>query len=346
MKVPGVSEADAGSSELVPKPLPCSENGAVAGASRLMPPLHLPPRRRCKLSARRGLKRFRLLREWARAQDSLNHRDYEAILAPKKEHCEVQRPAAVATQLSTPGPVVAPPPAARRTYARYVLEDGAPNEVVVSRFNVPITRATLQCLRPGAWLNDEVINCYFKLLQDRCDKTKHLPRCWFANSFFWEKLSGGEANANDKYTYAEVRRWTTRAGVDIFLLDYVIIPMNVGGMHWAVGIIDFRARRFRYLDSMLSQPHANLGSFLRRYLADEHASKKQSPLEGVEAWTMPLSDQVPEQQNGYDCGVFACLFADYVSADKPIDFDQEHMQDFRALLAGRIVDLENVWDTA
>merc|ERR1712032_591993 len=39
--------------------------------------------------------------------------------------------------------------------------DGSSSEVLASRFSVDLTRGQLQCLRPGEWLNDEVINFYY-----------------------------------------------------------------------------------------------------------------------------------------------------------------------------------------
>jgi len=127
---------------------------------------------------------------------------------------------------------------------------GPSNEVLASRFNVDLTRSQIECLRPGEWLNDEVINFYFKLLQERSKKSDG-PKVWFVNSFFWGKLSGN----THEYSFKEVRRWTTKSKVDIFALDYVLFPMNIGESHWALGAIDLEEKGFRYFDSMFSRPH-------------------------------------------------------------------------------------------
>ena len=44
--------------------------------------------------------------------------------------------------------------------------------------------------------------------------------------------------------------------------------------------------------------------------------------------SVPLQD-IPEQLNGCDCGVFTCKYAEYVSQDKAFDFDQGDMPYFR-----------------
>eukprot|EP00931_Biecheleriopsis_adriatica_P117029 TRINITY_DN92594_c0_g1_i1.p1 TRINITY_DN92594_c0_g1~~TRINITY_DN92594_c0_g1_i1.p1 ORF type:complete len:480 (+),score=93.91 TRINITY_DN92594_c0_g1_i1:50-1441(+) len=213
--------------------------------------------------------------------------------------------------------------------------DGSPDEIVASRFNVEVTRRQLECLRPGEWLNDEVINFYYKLLQERGKSLSDAPKCWFTNSFFWPKLSGD----NKEYNYKEVRRWTIKAKVDIFELDHVIFPMNIGNSHWAMGAIDLKAKGFRYFDSMFSNPPKNFVPFLQRYLGDEHKSKKGGkPFEGAEDWQLLRTEEpLPQQRNGFDCGVFTCCFGDCFSAGRPLAFDQDDMPDLRLRIASRVM---------
>jgi Ulp1 family protease len=221
--------------------------------------------------------------------------------------------------------------------------DGSSGEVLASRFSVDLTRGQLQCLRPGEWLNDEVINFYYKLLQERSNMgVSGGLKCWFPNSFFWPKLSGKNSK---EYSYKEVRRWTIKAKVDIFQLECVVFPMNIGETHWAMGAIDLRARGFRYFDSMLSRPPPNFVAFLRRYVGDEHSAKKGRPLEGVDEWELlPAEGLVPQQRNGYDCGVFTCCFGEYFSESKPFSFDQADMPDLRLRLAARVMQADENWD--
>lgn len=223
---------------------------------------------------------------------------------------------------------------------------GRHDDVLATRFSVELTRGQLQCLLPRTWLNDEVINFYFKLLQERSNKAEHGRRCWFANSFFWNKLSGGPNKQNNDYNYKDVRRWTIKAKVDVFALDYVLFPMNIGEMHWALGAIDLRAKGFRYFDSFISKPHPNFVPFLQRYLGDEHKSKKGGPMEGLDKWRLlDMEPPVPQQNNSYDCGVFTCFFADRFSSGRPLDFDQDDMPDLRVRLASRVVKADENWDS-
>lgn len=38
---------------------------------------------------------------------------------------------------------------------------------------------------------------------------------------------------------------------------------------------------------------------------------------------------MPRQRNGIDCGVFICMYANYVCMDKVIDFNQSDMPNLR-----------------
>ncbi|ONI28276.1 hypothetical protein PRUPE_1G135200 [Prunus persica] len=54
--------------------------------------------------------------------------------------------------------------------------------------NIEITGEMLQCLRPRAWLNDEVINVYFELLKEREKREpQNFLKCHFFNTFFYKK---------------------------------------------------------------------------------------------------------------------------------------------------------------
>ena len=45
---------------------------------------------------------------------------------------------------------------------------------------------------------------------------------------------------------------------------------------------------------------------------------------------------MPQQLNGHDCGVFTLMFAEYSSRDATFNFQQEHMQSFRAKIVADI----------
>jgi Ulp1 family protease len=46
---------------------------------------------------------------------------------------------------------------------------------------------------------------------------------------------------------------------------------------------------------------------------------------------------IPSQKNGYDCGVFTCIFAEYSSREEEFDFSQAHMKYLRNRMIYEIV---------
>ena len=106
------------------------------------------------------------------------------------------------------------------------LYGGPTDEVLIQKFNVDLKRRDLLCLEPATWLNDEVINFWFQLLDDRDQKAEGFGRSHFFSSFFYTKLT-----ERGSYNFANVRRWTRK--FDLFSRDKVFVPVNVSN----VGII-------------------------------------------------------------------------------------------------------------
>ncbi|KAJ3276854.1 hypothetical protein HDV01_002909 [Terramyces sp. JEL0728] len=103
--------------------------------------------------------------------------------------------------------------------------------------------------------------------------------------------------------YSSVRRWSKK--FDVFGLDMVIIPVHLG-MHWVCSAINLKQKRVEYYDSL-------------------HGSNERC-----------LSD-IPAQHNGYDCGVFTCMFMEYLSREADFEFGQKHMEYLRKRVAHEII---------
>eukprot|EP00742_Colponemidia_sp_Colp-10_P008167 GILJ01008823.1.p2 GENE.GILJ01008823.1~~GILJ01008823.1.p2 ORF type:complete len:436 (-),score=65.68 GILJ01008823.1:2219-3526(-) len=212
--------------------------------------------------------------------------------------------------------------------AKKILFTGAPNDVLISKFNVDLTRDKIRCLKDATWLNDEIINFYFKLLgeRNRIEVEKfgrlRIPKCYYQTTFFYAKL------VENGYNYQSVRRWTTRQKVDIFDTDKMIVPVNLSQTHWCIAVIDFRIKEILYIDSMWGSNEACLNALLK-YLVDEYKDKKGGDLDTTMWRKRNAKSSVPRQSNGYDCGMFICKFAECVSEDRSWDFDQSQMRTFR-----------------
>jgi Ulp1 family protease len=204
---------------------------------------------------------------------------------------------------------------------------------------VKLTGGDLARLAPGNWLNDEVINLYLRLLQERDTRIRSLPdadeysKCHFFNSFFLSKLYK-DAGC---YEYASVRRWTApgrlraigQSQTCILDCDKIFIPINQSNMHWTVAVVDLRNERFEYFDSLLGEDSECL-EFLSRYIVDEFRDKRGEDRQDILEWKRLYPKNIPRQANGYDCGVFLTYFANYLALDAKLNV--ENMDDFRVVM--------------
>ena len=116
--------------------------------------------------------------------------------------------------------------------------------------------------------------------------------------------------------------------------DAVLVPVHMGN-HWCLAVVNVRGRALEYYDS-LGQRGADCLALLRRWLAaDARAHGREVP--DVAAWRDVEHSDIPVQQNGTDCGVFACKYAECVAAGRPCDFTQYDMNALRARMTYEIL---------
>lgn len=204
---------------------------------------------------------------------------------------------------------------------------GPADQMLISKFSMSITRRDISTLLGKTWLNDEVINFYMNLLTERGElrASEGLPKVHAMNTFFVPRLlqSG----------HTGVRRWTRK--VDIFSYDILPVPVHVGGVHWCMAIIHMRDRSIKYYDSM-GTPNPKILSALEQYLREESLDKRKRPFDTSD-FLIESVRNVPQQNNGSDCGVFSCMFAEFICRDREITFSQSNMDYFRHKMILEIV---------
>jgi sentrin-specific protease 1 len=221
----------------------------------------------------------------------------------------------------------------------------ADTEIVAEICSVTVKRMDFKRLRPGAWLNDEIINLYIEMLKrfdsDLCAKDAARKPTLFFSTWFMDHLlirDGG-------YNYSQVRRQTKRRGIDINILDYeqVIIPINISNSHWMVNRINISGKKVIEGDSLASGTPRSSSMYTRavmRWIADEHDSRS-IPFD-QQSWSQVVlsASQFPQQTNNEDCGVFTLMAAEYFARGRKVNFDQESMDFFRMRIAINILKKE------
>lgn len=205
------------------------------------------------------------------------------------------------------------------------LGPGPKDEILSRAFNMAITREDMRTLRDTQWLNDTVINFYMNLLMVR-NQTQGYPALHAFNTFFYTKLKSGG--------YGSVRRWTK--AVNLFEKELILVPVNLD-MHWSLVVTNLREKSIVYLDSMGHQRPEVL-KLIFHYLQDESKSKRNVDLNPLEwkQYNLP-AEEIPQQGNDSDCGMFTCKYADYISRGQAITFSQQHMPLFRKKMVWEIL---------
>ncbi|CRG96975.1 sentrin-specific protease 1, putative [Plasmodium gallinaceum] len=215
--------------------------------------------------------------------------------------------------------------------AIFILSEKNENKVLIEKFNVPLLYSQIKCLIDTRWLNDEVINFYLSMLQEYNEQqfknnSSYFPKIFTFSTFFFLSLS-----SNGCYNYCKVSRWTKRKKVDIFSFDLILIPLHIGGNHWTLGAINIKDKKIKLYDS-LNMPNKKFFEYIRRYIIDEAKDKKKIDID-ISTWKYNKDGNsemgIPYQENGYDCGVFTCMFAKCLSFNREFDFTQNDIKEIR-----------------
>lgn len=165
------------------------------------------------------------------------------------------------------------------------LFDTPDDAVVVQNSFGKLSGRDIHRLQKGEWLNDELINYYLMMLRERSyhpeklSKRPHtkapkkaLPKLHAFNTFFYSLLS--------TRGYSGVRRWTKKAKVNLFEVDRVLIPINKGGFHWILCVVNVTERRIEYYDSMgregESSENRPVLQTVRSYMVEEAKAQNRS----------------------------------------------------------------------
>lgn len=224
------------------------------------------------------------------------------------------------------------------------------DEVVISKFSIDLTVRDLKTLQSTTWLNDEVINFYLLLLKETPLMGSTFggrPRVHVFSTFFYPKLKQKGYDAVKASTKRLNPSITTSLSIGDDLkekeypFDLILVPIHLG-MHWCMSAIDICKRKITYYDSLSGSGGVECCNILFDWLKKE-CLERNSDAGGlrVEEWELVPTPSIPQQKNGYDCGVFAICYAAFLSIGVDIDYDlfhQNDIQDWRRRISVEIME--------
>lgn len=153
-------------------------------------------------------------------------------------------------------------------------------------------RSDLETLLPGGWLNDKIINAYMEML------ASHHKEAYFFSTFLYLHLR--------TKSIKEAAEWF--ADLDLEGYKSFVFPIHASS-HWALVIVQgSELLGFDSLGTMGLGCIATIRTFMDElYLARRRIFRP--------ALARLMSDKVPQQTNGDDCGVFCCAYARYYTIE-------------------------------
>lgn len=198
--------------------------------------------------------------------------------------------------------------------------------------------SALLCLRDGSnlpdiekWLKDEVVNAYLKLVAES-SRNSFAQDVLFLNSFFLGKLV--ELGPGD----GQIARWVQKAmrTQDKNEFRRVVLPVHINANHWLVLAADFQQKVVYSIDSLDSNPGTRLTERMALVGWAKYWTVNFPPPGLVSSSRNHWTDEylpVPQQQNRFDCGVFACANMALWSHKKRLEFSQTDAGPFRLRIA-------------
>ena len=192
------------------------------------------------------------------------------------------------------------------------------DEIIIDKFRVSFKHSDLLRLKPEVWLNDEIINFYMKLCEERERTSSVGRRSIFMNTFFYSML----VDHGKGFNYANVKKWFR--GVDVFNCRRIFIPINME-QHWSLVHIHLPTNEIQYLDSMMRNKNgkiimANINKWLKMESMQNSCGDDSRVFTEV---TVPC----PQQANLNDCGLFTLSFVDLLFNDLPLDMMSQSLCD-------------------
>ena len=225
-------------------------------------------------------------------------------------------------------------PSELKDYVERLLSFPPAKVILIDKFSVQFKHHDLLRLNSRVWLNDEVVNFFMKLFEEReCTAAaSNMARKsnLFMNSFFYFKLTGSHGGFN----YNNVKKWTKNQNV--FSYNLIFIPINAAN-HWTMVCVSIPTREIMYLNSLSSLKDEGKTILMNivMWLKLEFESKS---LSGPFLDFNVKNVRCPQQLNTDDCGVFILAYADLLSNELDLDIMTQSLADgVRKLIAFWIV---------
>ncbi|KAM6918275.1 sentrin-specific protease 5-like [Xenentodon cancila] len=199
-----------------------------------------------------------------------------------------------------------------------IISRSVPSFRVVYKKHV-LTLEDLLTLADQNWLNDQVMNMYGELIMESSHHKVH-----FLNSFFHRQLM--------TKGYDGVKRWTKQ--VDLFSKSLLLVPVHLE-VHWCLVTASIATKKICLYDSQ-GNALQKVARNILKYLMTEAKEKQQAAFQ--DGWTVSFDEEVPQQTNENDCGVFVLEYSRCLALSRPFQFSQRDIPKIRKRIYKELCD--------
>jgi Ulp1 family protease len=133
----------------------------------------------------------------------------------------------------------------------------------------------------------------------------------------------------------------------------IIIPINYKeGKHWRLCVVDICEKKISLYDSIcpliatafeIDAEYEAECMYELEVVRDFVRCMLSIPQADIGSWDLIIAvkdrygNQIPQQNNGSDCGVYMCAFANFLGLDEPLTFSPTNVQQFRRRITADIL---------
>lgn len=213
-------------------------------------------------------------------------------------------------------------------------------DIIVMQCPRDISRlSNIRKLLMGEWVDSNIVNCYMHLINQTYTHvyTMDTQMNELLRSISFQQLDRRFRNIN------------------LFEYSLWLVPVNCRNSHWFLLAIDANAIDESKIEMKIYDSIGELETWkkvleeekLRDFVQEKYQQTFQLRECPLEISIHDMSQQIPQQENGIDCGVFTIMYAKYLAACQALTFKQDAMDKFRKKIydeikANKLEDI--VWD--
>ena len=193
------------------------------------------------------------------------------------------------------------------------------DDVLMKGNNFILHESELYRLNPPHFLSDEIINAYLTLVSEK------FSDIFIFDTFFHTTLEENGFNSSRSY----VKR-------NPFRTNKWLIPVNFQNCHWILLHANIENILLGKVVLDIYDSAINMDCAydieveeIRKYIIFMHEKYLKSKISKLNIVLRNVSNTIPQQQNGYDCGAFLLGYALCLSGMKEIQFTQVNIDQFR-----------------